>query len=404
MISVTLYTRPGCHLCETAQAELARLQRQVPHTLGVVDISDNAELEARYGERIPVLLAGGQEFSAPLPYATLERALRAALTAKPTHAVAISVGPAERSGDPAAAFRGCDTAISAPPRPRSASAAAVVGTTQPHLQRDEQMQPTQQRQVQRGEQTQQPPVPAGALDEARPPTQERNRANEARPTRVSRWFEAIVAHWLAALNTALGVLIAGAFAAPVLAAAGLTNAATNLYALYHLTCHQWGFRSFFLFGAPTQPLTIYSRDDLAGRGVDPFGFVGNNSLGWKMAMCERDIAIYAALLTVSLLYSRRAATLPTLHPLAFVALALPMAADGFTQLFGWRESTWALRVLTGALFGIGCAWFVLPTLDAMIRRESRQPLTAHKITLESAPDNTLGSGQETEVLCRPARG
>lgn len=91
MIAVTLYTRPGCHLCETAEAELARLQRQVPHTLAVVDISDSAELEARYGERIPVLLAGGQEFAAPLSHSVLERALRAALAPQPRTTAALTV-------------------------------------------------------------------------------------------------------------------------------------------------------------------------------------------------------------------------------------------------------------------------------------------------------------------------
>jgi len=38
-------------------------------------------------------------------------------------------------------------------------------------------------------------------------------------------------------------------------------------------------------------------------------------------------------------------------------LILPMAWDGTTQLFGWRESTWALRVITGTLFGGGTVWF-----------------------------------------------
>lgn len=210
-------------------------------------------------------------------------------------------------------------------------------------------------------------------------------------TRIGGWFDAVAQRWLVALNTALGVFIGGALAAPMLMAAGLTDAATSLYGLYHLTCHQWAFRSFFLFGesdAPIlTPLAIYSPEGLARRGLDPFGFLGNAALGWKMAICERDIAIYAALLLVSLIYANRGGALPALHPLAFVALALPMAIDGVTQLVGWRESTWELRVLTGSLFGIGCAWFVLPTLDAMMRRDARH-----------------GQPDHAEVLCRPAPG
>jgi uncharacterized membrane protein len=44
-------------------------------------------------------------------------------------------------------------------------------------------------------------------------------------------------------------------------------------------------------------------------------------------------------------------------------LALPMALDGGTQLLGLRESTWELRVVTGAMFSVGVALFALPHLD-----------------------------------------
>jgi hypothetical protein len=44
-----------------------------------------------------------------------------------------------------------------------------------------------------------------------------------------------------------------------------------------------------------------------------------------------------------------------------------MALDGFTQLFGLRESNLLLRLLTGCLFGLGTALFVLPQLDAASR-------------------------------------
>jgi uncharacterized membrane protein len=174
-----------------------------------------------------------------------------------------------------------------------------------------------------------------------------------------RWaFHGALRHWLLALNLVVGLFVAGALAAPMAAAAGWRSAADALYAAYHLTCHQWAFRSFFLFGQ--QPL--YSQQSLFDQGIDPFGFVGNPSLGWKMAFCERDLAIYVGLLIVGLLYARKR----DLQPSGFVlygVLILPMALDGFTQLFGWRESTWELRVLTGLLFGLASAWLVLPRLD-----------------------------------------
>jgi uncharacterized membrane protein len=102
---------------------------------------------------------------------------------------------------------------------------------------------------------------------------------------------------------------------------------------------------------------------LAGLGLDPFGTVGSQELGWKMVICERDFAIYLGLLAVGLLYARWR----DLRPVGFGLyglLILPMALDGFTQLFGWRESTWELRVVTGLVFGLASAWLVLPRMDA----------------------------------------
>ncbi len=49
-----------------------------------------------------------------------------------------------------------------------------------------------------------------------------------------------------------------------------------------------------------------------------------------------------------------------------------MALDGFTQLFGLRESNWQLRVLTGGLFALSCVWVAFPYLGrafAEMRRD-----------------------------------
>lgn len=196
-------------------------------------------------------------------------------------------------------------------------------------------------------------------------------------------------HWLGALNAALAAFLTGAFAAPVLSALGWSVAAATLYTAYHLACHQWAFRSFFLFGP--QPVAAYSQDELDALGVaDPFGFVGTHELGWKMAFCERDLAIYVGLLLVGLLYARRR----TLQPAGFglyAILILPMAVDGFTQLFGWRESTWELRVTTGFLFGLASAWLVFPRLDAtfgLVPEAKRYPPST---SCEPAPEPTRQS-------------
>ena len=63
MIVLTLFSRPGCHLCEDMKAVVARVIQgmETPVTIDEVDISTDADLEARYGVEIPVLLIDGRK-------------------------------------------------------------------------------------------------------------------------------------------------------------------------------------------------------------------------------------------------------------------------------------------------------------------------------------------------------
>lgn len=55
-LTVTLYTRTGCHLCDDAKKPVARAVAATSGaTLRIVDIAGHADLEARYGQRIPVV-------------------------------------------------------------------------------------------------------------------------------------------------------------------------------------------------------------------------------------------------------------------------------------------------------------------------------------------------------------
>jgi glutaredoxin len=58
---VTLYTRPGCHLCEQAKAAIEPLLSEFAATLREVNIDGNAELEGRYGWDIPVIFIGAHK-------------------------------------------------------------------------------------------------------------------------------------------------------------------------------------------------------------------------------------------------------------------------------------------------------------------------------------------------------
>jgi len=60
MAQVTVYTQPGCHLCEEAVRVLTQLQTQTPFMLEEVNIQSDAALLAEYGEQIPVVLLNGE--------------------------------------------------------------------------------------------------------------------------------------------------------------------------------------------------------------------------------------------------------------------------------------------------------------------------------------------------------
>jgi glutaredoxin len=56
--NVTLYTRPGCHLCEEAKAAIAPLLREFGAVLREVNIDQDAVLKERYGWDVPVIFIG----------------------------------------------------------------------------------------------------------------------------------------------------------------------------------------------------------------------------------------------------------------------------------------------------------------------------------------------------------
>jgi glutaredoxin len=60
-LEVTLYTRPGCHLCEDAKAVVQPLLREFGATLREVNIDEDSELHQRYGSDIPVIFLGAHK-------------------------------------------------------------------------------------------------------------------------------------------------------------------------------------------------------------------------------------------------------------------------------------------------------------------------------------------------------
>jgi glutaredoxin len=61
--TVTLYGKPGCHLCEEARAVVLEVAERRRFELREVDVSIDPDLQRRYGERIPVVMVDGVELS-----------------------------------------------------------------------------------------------------------------------------------------------------------------------------------------------------------------------------------------------------------------------------------------------------------------------------------------------------
>lgn len=206
---------------------------------------------------------------------------------------------------------------------------------------------------------------------------------------VTEWLSA---HYLFLFNTILFFYTFLPFTAPIFMKTGLSIPARVIYTIYSPLCHQFAFRSWFLFGE--QP---YYPRELAGiNGVSSYesavlqnpavsepsvdfidtarSFVGNEQLGYKVALCERDIALYAGILFFGIAFAftrRKFKQIPWYIWLLFGLI--PIGFDGASQLPGlisglpgWlpmRESTPFWRTLTGGLFGVLSAWYLYPLIE-----------------------------------------
>jgi uncharacterized membrane protein len=313
MIEVTLYSREECHLCEQARMDLEDLKKKFTLKLTVVDVDQDPKLKKEYGLQVPVIAVGPFRLKAPFSAQDLEITL------------------------------------------------AAAQDRERHI----------------------------AMVEASPKLQEiREQGIWSRADGFSRWFSN---HYMLIFNLAVLLYLGGALLAPVLMKLNISYPANLIYKGYSLVCHQLGFRSFYVFGEQA----IYPRSAAGVAGVFTFSqatglsesssaadllkarsYVGNEQVGYKLALCERDIAIYAGILLFGLLFSlSRYRFVPLPWYLWILIGVVPIAIDGFSQLlsqpplsfWAFRESTPTLRVLTGLLFGFCTAWFGYPVVEESMR-------------------------------------
>lgn len=301
MITVMLYSRKDCHLCEAAKADLDHLREEYPHKLVVVDIDEDPQLRQSFGELVPVVTVGPYQLNAPFVRRELEVTLGAAkLGASQDQEVAQSYAQA------GSRWTGAD--------------------------------------------------------------------------RISYW---IARHYMAFFNSIVLLYFSLPLLAPVLMQAGITPPARIIYSLYGTTCHQLAFRSWFLFGEQSvypraaaglddlmsyEQATGYHSEDL----VSARSFIGDQAAGYKVALCQRDMAIYGSILLFGLIFVATGKVIRGLPWYIWILLALvPIGLDGVGQLISqppfnmipYRESTPSLRTLTGFLFGFTTAWFAYPMVE-----------------------------------------
>ena len=323
MLTVTLYTRKDCRSCDQAKADLESIQEKYPHRLVEIDVDTDPTLQKNYLADVPVIEVGPYALKAPFDKQKLMMTLGAAGDRR---------GQLDKLG------------------------------REDHLDR-----------VRRG--------------------QTINGSD-----RLMAW---ISRHYLAVLNLFMLMYFGLPMLAPVLMKAGATLPANVLYTVYKPLCHQFGFRSFFLFGEqPYYPLAeagipgVKTFEEVTGfqdldnpaafSRFEARQFTGNETVGYKMALCERDVAIYGSIFLFGILYAATGRRLKPLHWALWLLIGLgPIGLDGFSQLFSqmnwvwlssllpYRESTPLLRVLTGGLFGFTTAWFAFPYMEESMA-ETRQ--------------------------------
>ncbi len=217
-------------------------------------------------------------------------------------------------------------------------------------------------------------------------------------------------HWLAAFNLLVAIYVGLPLLAPALMNVGAVAPARFIYTIYGPMCHQMASRSIFLFGeqpfypreiAPSEYTSfeeympaIPEFDGIAESDWPAFTlaarkFLGNVEMGYKTALCARDMAIYGFILLGGLLYGllRHRRKIKQMPVWAFLLFGLtPIALDGFSQLFGYfgtpidgstatgfaaafgsifslRESPPLIRTMTGALFGLSLVWLIYPNVE-----------------------------------------
>lgn len=216
---------------------------------------------------------------------------------------------------------------------------------------------------------------------------------QLRPSKsLAEW---ISDHWFAAFVLLYGFWVFIPYLAPVFMKLGWDNAGKAVYFIYSFFCHQLPERSYFWFGNKG----TYSLVEIQAawqNTLDPMvlrKFIGNESMGWKIAWSDRMISFYTSVWFFAVLWWPFRRKVKPLSWWMFILLLLPIALDGGSHAIsdlagigqGFRDSnywlatlthnafpagfyvgdtlgsfnSWA-RIITGLLAGFAIAWLAFP--------------------------------------------
>ena len=167
-------------------------------------------------------------------------------------------------------------------------------------------------------------------------------------------------HWLPIFLVLYGLWVFIPFLAPFFMYIGWTGAGKAIYFGYSFFCHQLPERSFFLFGEKT----MYSLNEVQTAWQDTINpmilrqFIGNESMGWKIAWSDRMISFYTSIWVFAALWFPLRRKIKLLPWWGFVFILLPLIIDGGSHTIsdfagigqGFRDTNQWLAILTNNSF------------------------------------------------------
>lgn len=235
-------------------------------------------------------------------------------------------------------------------------------------------------------------------------------------------------HWFETFLFIYGLWVFLPYLAPIFMHLGWSGAGKTIYFIYSFFCHQLPERSFFWFGDKI----MYPLNEIQAAWQDTINplilrqFVGNETMGWKIAWSDRMISFYTSVWLFAVIWYPSRRKVKPLSWWIFVLLLLPIAIDGTSHMVsdfagigqGFRDTNaWLIvlthntlpatfyagdalgsfnsimRFITGLLAGFAIAWLIFPYIYRTQTYNQQMDKKSYAQVIEQIKDkNTNPSG------------